>query len=160
MEGDAALLFQAEHQTSMIPGRLISCPDELDPSAFAAKIVWLRECGCYVVAEAEGQPVGHASLEPQALRAMAHVFSLTIVVHPGHTGKGIGRALMAALVHWSEDQPHVEKLELRVREGNTAALRLYEQFGFVEEGRFERRIKLADGRYLADISMAKILHFP
>jgi putative acetyltransferase len=51
----------------------------------------------------------------------------------------------------------MEKLELRVREGNTEALRLYQQFGFVEEGRFEKRIKLADGSCLADISMAKIL---
>ncbi|WP_229296997.1 MULTISPECIES: GNAT family N-acetyltransferase [Herbaspirillum] len=160
VEGDAALLFQAEYQTSLIPGRLISFPDELDPAGFVAKIVWLREHGCYLVAEALGQPVGHASLEPMPLRAMAHVFSLTIVVHPGQTGRGIGRALMAALLHWAEEQPHVEKLELRVREGNTEALRLYQQFGFVEEGRFEKRIKLADGSCLADISMAKILHFP
>lgn len=55
----------------------------------------------------------------------------------------------------TECNPGVEKIELRVRERNTVALQLYARFDFVEEGRFERRIKLGDGTCIADISMAK-----
>lgn len=154
---DAQLLYRAECTTSRTPGLLVSRPDELAASAFHDKILWLETAGLYVVAQREGSVVGHALLEPAPLRAMSHVFSLTIVVHPGHTGQGIGAALMAYLLDWAKGNPKVEKIELRVREGNRPALRLYSRFGFVEEGRFSNRIKLDDGTYLADISMAKLI---
>ncbi|MCA1326292.1 GNAT family N-acetyltransferase [Herbaspirillum sp. alder98] len=154
---DATTLYRAEHATSQKPGLLISHPEELSEDSFHEKLLWLNEAGIYVVAEIDGVPAGHASLEPGALRAMAHVFSLTIVVHPGHTGRGIGTALMESLLAWADKHPAVEKIELRVREGNLVAQRLYARFGFVEEGRFAKRIRLADGTYLADIAMAKLL---
>ena len=44
-----------------------------------------------------------------------------------------------------------------VREGLAHAIRLYERLGFQQEGRFERRFRLSDGRYEADIPMAIII---
>ncbi|WP_075255778.1 GNAT family N-acetyltransferase [Herbaspirillum camelliae] len=155
--GDATTLYRAECTTSRTPGLLVSDPEELSESSFYEKILWLGEAGIYVVAEVDGAPAGHALLEPGAMRATAHVFSLTIVVHPGNTGRGIGTALMEFLLAWAADNHVVEKIELRVREGNLVAKRLYDRFGFVEEGRFSKRIRLPDGSYLADISMAKFL---
>jgi putative acetyltransferase len=61
---------------------------------------------------------------------------------------------MEALVDWARRTPGVEKVELIVRSTNDAARRLYGKFGFVEEGRFRNRIRLADGKYIDDISMA------
>lgn len=154
---DAAAMCQAERETSRTPGLLISTADELSEQDFRKKITWLTEAGIYAVAEIGNEAVGHASLEPMPLQAMWHVFSLTVVVHPDHTGRGIGSALMSHVLTWAEDNPLVEKVELRVRESNAVARRLYARFGFVEEGRFERRIKLGDGIYVADISMARFL---
>jgi L-phenylalanine/L-methionine N-acetyltransferase len=45
-----------------------------------------------------------------SLAQSAHVFRLTIVVHPGHTDRGIGRALMNDLLSWATQSPRVEKL--------------------------------------------------
>jgi len=154
---DAAAMCRAERETSRTPGLLISTEAELSEQDFRTKIAWLTEAGIYVIAEIDGAAVGHASLEPLPLQAMSHVFSLTVVVHPGYTGRGIGSALMAHMVAWAEGNPLAEKIELRVREGNAVARRLYARFGFVEEGRFEKRIKLKDGAYLADMSMARFL---
>lgn len=151
------VLFHAEQTTSQTPGLLVSHPEELSEQSFREKILWLSKAGMYAVAEIDGTPVGHALLEPGPLRAMAHVFSLTIVVHPGNIGRGIGTVLMEFLLAWAGDHREMEKIELRVREGNLTALRLYTHFGFVEEGRFSKRIKLPDGAYLADIAMAKFL---
>jgi hypothetical protein len=47
----------------------------------------------------------------------------------------------------------VERVELRVREGNDAGLHLYRKCGFAEEDRFRKRIKLADGSHVDDIGM-------
>jgi putative acetyltransferase len=157
LPADAAVLCLAERETSKTSGLLISLPHEFSEADFRSKIVWLSDAGIYFVAEIGGKVVGHVLLEPMPLDSMSHVFSLTIVVHPGYTGCGVGTRLMNALFDWASRHPHVEKIELRVREGNAGAIRLYQRFGFVEEGRFEKRIKLSDGNYLADISMARFL---
>jgi len=157
LPADAPVLCLAEQETSRTPGLLISLPHEFSEADFRSKIVRLADAGIYLVAEIDGNTAGHALLEPMPLDSMSHVFSLTIVVHPGYTRRGVGTRLMTALFDWAAHHPHVKKIELRVREANAVALRLYQRFGFVEEGRFEKRIKLPDGNYLADISMARFL---
>lgn len=88
------------------------------------------------------------------LEAIAHVFRLTIVVHPGCLGQGIGEALMRELLDWSQRTPHVGKIELLVRASNQRAIRLYSKLGFTEEGRFGMRVHLPDGTFVDDIAMA------
>ena len=152
---DAPILCAAEQEIGRTPGFLVSQPDELSPGAFASLIATLTDgSGCYVVAEDDGRIVGHALLRPMELRAISHVFRLTIAVHHGHSGRGIGTAIMSALADWARRTPGVEKVELTVRSTNSSARRLYEKFGFVEEGRFRKRIRLADGSYIDDIAMA------
>ena len=151
---DAPLLCAAERETARVPGRLVSLPHELGEEAFVRKIAELAEAGSYLVAERDGAVVGHALLDcagPQA--ALAHVRTLTVVAHPRHTGQGVGTALMLALLDWARSDPQVERVELRVRETNAAAIHLYKKCGFREESRFRRRLQLADGRYLDDIGM-------
>jgi len=152
---EASVLASAERFHAQTPGMLVSAPDEFQDEAFADKIKDLSEAtnGCYVVAVIEGSVVGHALLDPMPRRSTAHVVHLTIVVHPGFEGRGIGRSLMNYLIHWARAEPSVEKVELRVREGNARAIDLYRSLGFVEEGRFVRRIKNPDGEYLDDIGM-------
>lgn len=151
---DAPAIAAAEAETAKIPGRLAGYPGEIPLEAYDAKIRELAERGRYIVAEEDGTLVGHALLDPFDMRATAHVFSLTIVVHPGHLGRGIGRAMMDDLLAWAKADPRVRKVELRVRDGNDRAIRLYESCGFVEEGRFRQRVRLLDGTYVDDIAMA------
>jgi ribosomal protein S18 acetylase RimI-like enzyme len=152
---DASTLCAAERQIARTPGFLVSQPDELRTDAYAALITVLAGgSGCYLVAEEKGNIVGHAFLEPMSLRSIRHVVRLTLVVHPGHDGRGIGSALMNALRDWARSAPAVEKVELMVRSTNDRARRLYEKFGFVEEGRFRKRIRLPDRTYIDDVAMA------
>lgn len=151
---DAPILCAAERETARVPGRLASLPQELHEDAFARKIGELEPHGSYLVAERDGAIVGHAMFDFAApVQAMAHVRSLTIVVHPGQTGQGIGTILLRALQRWARTQASVERVELRVREGNAAAIALYRKCGFAEECRFRRRIQLPDGRRIDDIGM-------
>ncbi|HET7922997.1 MAG TPA: GNAT family N-acetyltransferase, partial [Gammaproteobacteria bacterium] len=156
--GDAAVLAAAEAETARTPGLLVSQPGELSAEAFADKITLLATRGQYLVAERDGRPVGHALLEPMPLAALQHVFQLTIVVHPGQTGHGIGKTLMQALLKWAEQDARVGKIELRVRSSNRAAIGLYQHFGFVEEGRFHAQLRLPDGESLDDLAMAWFPH--
>lgn len=151
---DAAALCAAEVETAKTPGKLVSRPHELKVESFAARIAEVRERGRYIVAEQEGKPVGHAVLEPMSLERLAHVLRLTIVVHPGHERRGIGSRLMKDLMEWAGANRNVGKIELLVRASNEAAIALYRKLGFEVEGRLINRLKLEDGSYLDDISMA------
>ncbi len=151
---DAPALAAAEAETAKTPGLLVSRPHELMPAAFEKTIRELASRGRYVVAEEGDIVVGHALLEPMGLEASAHVHRLTIVVHAGHRGRGVGRALMEDLMRWARETPAVGKVELLVRATNAPAIALYQSLGFVEEGRFRRRVRLPDGSFVDDVAMA------
>src|SRR5581483_9857700 len=93
---DAAILAEAEREIAGIPGRLVSRPEELKDEDFRKTIVSLRgqDSGVYWVVEQDGSIVGHALLEPLLLAATAHVVRLTIAIHEGHQGKGLGKMLI------------------------------------------------------------------
>jgi len=86
------------------------------------------------------------------------LWDLTVAVDPESQGQGLGYRLFAELLaNAATLTPKVERIELVVREGLTHAIRLYERVGFRREGRFERRFRLANGTYEADLPMALFL---
>jgi ribosomal protein S18 acetylase RimI-like enzyme len=89
-----------------------------------------------------------------SLEAVRHVYRLTVVVHPGRTGRGIGNALLTHLQSWATSRPEIHKIELMVRSTNEGAIRLYQRVGFVEEGRLRDHIRLPSGEFVDDIMMA------
>ena len=151
---DAEAIAAAEEETRQVPGLLVGWPGEIPVEAYRGKIAKLADDGRYIVMEENGAPVGHAFLDPMPMRANAHVFTLTIVVHPGHVGRGVGRALLRDLLDWAQRDTRVGKIELNVRAGNLRAQHLYRRSGFVEEACFRRRVQRLDGEYEDDIGMA------
>jgi RimJ/RimL family protein N-acetyltransferase len=151
---DAELLAQAEYDTAgELEGLLAAKAGEIPIAVFRRTIERLGENGLYIVLEVEGRPVGHLLLEPLPLSSIRHVAQLTIVVHPGHRGKGYGRALLRYAINWARKSGQIEKIELRVRSTNPRAIALYESLGFVHEGRLQDRVKLQQG-YADDLCMA------
>lgn len=151
---DAEAIAAAEEETRRTPGLLVGWPGEVPVDAYRTKIARLANDGRYIVAEDSGTMLGHAFLEPMPMCGNAHVFQLTIVVHPGHVERGIGRAMLEHLLDWAQRDARVGKVELNVRAGNLRAWRLYHRCGFVEEARFTRRVRRTDGVYEDDIGMA------
>lgn len=152
---DAPTLARAAREIAETPGLLASRPHELTDARYATTIRTLAASGDgkFLVAESAGVPVGHAWFEPLGLEVTRHVVQLTMAVHPGWQGRGIGKALLTSLLEWARSAPRVERAELRVRSGNTNAMALYRALGFVEEGRMVKRIKVAPDRYFDDVAM-------
>jgi len=151
---DAEAIAAAEAETQRTPGLLVGYPGEIPLEAYGAKIAELAVDGRYIVAEENGVPVGHAFLDPMPMRANAHVFQLTIVAHPGHIERGIGRAMLGDLLDWARRDARVGRVELKVRAGNLRAQNLYRSMGFVEEARFRNRVRRIDGLFEDDLGMA------
>lgn len=105
------------------------------------------------VAEAEdGSIVGRLSLARDQHPASRHVADLGLMVAQSHRRMGIGRALLQAAVDWGREHD-VRKLELHVFPHNTAAIALYEQFGFRHEGYRKQHYRRGD-EYVDAILMA------
>lgn len=97
-----------------------------------------------LVAVVDGRVIGHLGIGRETHPVTAHVASLGMVVAADHRGRGVGSALMAAAFDWAR-WAGVEKLSLSVYPHNTAAVRLYRAFGFVDEGRLVRHSKKSTG---------------
>ncbi len=151
---DAEAVAAAEAETQRTPGLLVGWPGEIPVEEYRRKIAKLATDGRYIVAEETGALVGHAFLDPLPMRANAHVFQLTIVVHPDRIGRGIGTAMLRDLLGWAQRDPRVGKVELKVRAGNLRAQNLYRRMGFVEEARFRDRVRRLDGALEDDLGMA------
>jgi RimJ/RimL family protein N-acetyltransferase len=151
---DAETIAAAEAETARTAGLLVGRPGEIPVESYREKIEKLATEGRYIVAEDDDGLAGHAFLDPMPMRANAHVFLLTIVVHPGHIERGVGRALLGDLLEWAQGDARVGKVELNVRTGNLRARKLYASFGFVEEARFVQRVHRLDGRFEDDLGMA------
>jgi ribosomal protein S18 acetylase RimI-like enzyme len=72
------------------------------------------------------------------------VAEVAMMVAAPWRGRGIGRALLDRAAAWAR-QAGAHKLWLEVWPHNTAALGLYRQFGFVEEGRKRRHYQRRNG---------------
>lgn len=84
----------------------------------------------YVVAEEEGRIVGYGGMH--VLVDEGDVTNIATL--PDYQRRGIGRAMVEALVEWCKTHGMV-RLMLEVRESNLPARKLYESLGFTQDGR-------------------------
>lgn len=88
--------------------------------------------------------VGFAGLYVFAGR-QRHVGCCTLAVHEGFQQRGIGSALLQALMRTAYDYVGLERLQLSVFADNTRALSLYRRAGFGIEGRLRSFARREDG---------------
>ncbi len=86
-----------------------------------------------LVAELAGRPVGFASASALVTVAPAEAELENLAVLPAFQGRGVGGALLAAVLHWSAELG-AGPVRLEVRSANAAALHLYRRHGFVQTG--------------------------
>ena len=84
-----------------------------------------------------------------------HVGSIGICVHDDWQGKGVGTALMRAILDLADNWLNLRRLELEVYADNEAAISLYERMGFEVEGTL-RQHAFRDGQYVDSIMMGRL----
>ncbi|MBG0817820.1 GNAT family N-acetyltransferase [Planomonospora sp. ID82291] len=87
---------------------------------------------------ATGEVTGWIAASPVSSRCVyAGVIEHSVYVHPGHRGRGVGRALLAALIAAAEENG-IWTIQSGVFPENTPSLRLHEALGFRVVGVRER----------------------
>ena len=158
-QDDAEELLRLQHrldeETTMMmlePGERRS---DLDDARSHVQETLASTNSTIIVAESNGRIVGYVEAEGGRYRRIRHTAHVVIGVLRSHQGRGIGRALLAALRSWAVDHG-VSRLELTVRADNEPARRLYERAGFVVEG-MRRESLRADGEMIDELAMAHLL---
>lgn len=152
---DEIQLKELYRNVAAIPGGLARTLDEVTDSFIHTLLQDALKKGNIFVTEYDNNLIGMIVTYHIGPQALAHVLKdTTVLVHPQHQGKGVGSSLIKTLLDDIEQHhPEIMRIELFTRETNPA-LQLYKRLGFVEEGRFEGRIKNLNGTYVADIPMA------
>ncbi len=87
-----------------------------------------------VVLNENDRVVGHIELNNIDYRNNAVMLSKVLVGEPDLRGKGIGEAMVAAVLKIAFDELHLHRVELRVFDFNLSAVHCYQRCGFQIEG--------------------------
>jgi RimJ/RimL family protein N-acetyltransferase len=123
-------------------GRWIATEAPVDLEARRARLAEQieGEDAVVLVAEAGGAPVGQLGLH----LARYGVADLGMLVAAGWRGRGVGAALLAEGIERAR-AAGAHKVALQVWPHNTAAIALYERFGFEREGYLRRHYRRRSG---------------
>ena len=109
-----------------------------------------------LVALVKGEIVAMGGLDlfPKSPRRR-HAAHLGLAVHDKWQGKGVGTALMKALIDVADNWLNLARLELTVFSDNKPAVKLYEKLGFVIEGT-HKKYAFRDGKFADVYAMARV----
>lgn len=123
------------------------------------KLAHLRKLDLpFLVAESpSGQILGYALVQPMSSKS-AYRYSVETSIYLGHaaTGKGLGRALLEALIAACEERGIRQMVAIISDKGAEGSVALHERLGFVEVGRMGR-VGFKFGRWLGTIYLQKEL---
>lgn len=103
----------------------------------------------------EEKVIGSAGLTVYANPRLRHSAGIGIMVHKDFQDKGVGTALMEALIDIADNWLMLVRVELSVYTDNKRAIHLYEKLGFKKEG-IKKMAAIRNGKFTDEITMARI----
>ena len=111
-----------------------------------------------LVAEQDGQLVGHLSVIGGSVNRKKHSVYLAVGVLQSYGNRGIGTALFEEMEKWAA-QSGIKRVELTVMTHNEPAISLYKKMGFKTEGKKICSL-VVDGRSVDEYYMGKVFEKP
>ena len=108
-----------------------------------------------LVVEKDGTVIGMGHITQAQNPRCAHSANLVMMIHPDYWGQGAGTAVLTALLNIADNWLDLKRVELGVYTHNTAAIHLYQKFGFENEG-MRRMVAFGAGKWQDDHLMARL----
>jgi RimJ/RimL family protein N-acetyltransferase len=155
-EADAGAMLEYLRAESATTDQVLTQPDEFPRTIDEERAVIAnhdQSGGLIMLAEARGRLVGVLSVRPGQRRRNRHSAEFGITVAQTWRGRGVGTAMIRAMLDWCREHEFLEKVCLQVFSTNPRAIALYRGLGFTEEGRQAGQAQLSPGRYVDNIHM-------
>jgi L-amino acid N-acyltransferase YncA len=111
----------------------------------------------FLVAEAGGVVAGYAYASPWRPKpAYRYTVEDSVFVSPAHTGRGLGRALLGALLAACADAGARQVIAVIADTGSDASISLHRRLGFTQAGRLSN-VGRKQGRWLDTVLMQREL---
>ncbi|AGK96586.1 GNAT family N-acetyltransferase [Clostridium pasteurianum] len=115
-----------------------------------------RDNAIMIVAILDNKIIGSAALRAGEKKRIRHVGEFGITVRKAYWGQGVGSTLLNYLIEWTKATGIIKKINLRVRDDNKNAIKLYEKYGFQQEGVITREFYIKGEFYDAIFMGLKI----
>lgn len=157
---DAAALLKMFRQAVSETDFLMSTPEEAGKLRLEYEKSFIysyqkNDNQLFLLAEADHSIAGTLSLTQNKWKKQQHVLELGIVVLRKYWNMGIARRMINYMFHWVERQSLVRYIYLHVMANNEKAIRMYQNFGFEEEGRMPEAVRLDKDNYQDVVLMGK-----
>jgi L-phenylalanine/L-methionine N-acetyltransferase len=108
-----------------------------------------------LVAVVDREVVGVIGLHTSSRPRVNHRGEIGMMVRDDWQGKGVGKAMMQAVVDLADKWLNLTRIELTVFTDNEPAIALYRKFGFEIEGEL-RKYAFRDGEFVDAYAMARV----
>ena len=110
---------------------------------------------CLLVAGYQKEIVGMLGFKRHRRKQLHHSGMMGMSVARDHRRNGIGSELLQGLLDWAVKDPHLCRIELDVFATNQAAIKLFENHGFLIEGTMQKAI-CVNGSRINNHLMARV----
>lgn len=110
----------------------------------------------FLVATVNNRIIGYSRCQGNPLKRFNHNVEFGLCVLKEFWSYQIGKNLLKQSITWA-DKNNIKKINLRVMEGNSRAIKLYQKSGFEIEGILKKDKLLSDGIYHNTIMMARFV---
>lgn len=137
---------------------LVTRADEFRMSPFRQRL-WIakKDTNPYetcLLAVSGNRIIGMLECWTDRRKRVRHITTFSMSVDADFRRQGAGLMLLNNLIEWVAAHKYLQKIELHVHSDNNAAIKLYENVGFIIEGQRTNAVKYEDGRSVDDILMA------
>jgi RimJ/RimL family protein N-acetyltransferase len=120
--------------------------NETEQRATIEKIIADRD-RLLIVAEENGRLLGFLEVERDARQRLRHRATVWMSIAKEVRGHELGTLMGMAAFAWAQRTPSLEKACMQILHTNERSLALTKKFGFVEEARLHREVKIGPGEY-------------
>lgn len=123
----------------------MSLPKELMASQLEQ--ISLSDNNLLLLALANEDIIGIASVRGESYPSVAHVGEVGICIYKDYWGMGLGQMMLEEVKAWSEELDVIKRLELKVQVRNESACHLYQKVGFQIEGRSPKAVLSSENEW-------------
>ncbi|WP_066495180.1 GNAT family N-acetyltransferase [Abyssisolibacter fermentans] len=109
----------------------------------------------FIIGEIDGRIVANLNFAAGGRPRTKHVGEFGISVLKEYWGMSIGKNILSCLIDWAKNNG-IRKINLRTREDNHRAIKLYQDLGFEQEGILKRDF-LTNGEFYSSVCMGLII---